>query len=96
MTSMLDPQNYNKDMREKQLDLVIGAMGPASEKSAFILALMIMQAPDPAAYMNTINTAINKLYSPDGNADRSLGSTFSEMSTMYQQACSIYMSIRGF
>lgn len=94
MSSMLDPQNYNKAQREKQLDLVISAMGPASEKSAFILALMIMQAPDAKEYMNTISSAINKLYNPDGNGDNSIGSTFNEMSTMYQQACSIYMKIR--
>jgi len=96
MSSMLDPQQYNKDMRDAQLDLVIKAMGPASEKSAFILALMILQAPDPVAYMNRISSAIDKLYSPSGNGDKSTGSTFHEMSLMYQQAYSIYMKIRDF
>ena len=41
MSSMLDPQNYNKEMREKKIDLMLSAMGPMNEKSAFLLALML-------------------------------------------------------
>lgn len=96
MSNMLDPQQYNKAMREKQLDSVINAMGPTNEKSAFILALMILQSPKPEAYMDTISSAIDKLYNPSGNGDKSVGSTFYEMSIMYQQACSIYIKIKDF
>lgn len=81
-------------MRDRQLDSIFNAMGPTNEKSAFILALMILQSPDPDAYMKTINSAIEKLYNPSGNGDNSPESTYFQMDSMYKQARSIYMMIK--
>ncbi|EHV59991.1 hypothetical protein ACTZHC_10850 [Escherichia coli] len=94
MSSMLDPQQYNKDMREKQIDLMLTAMGPTNEKSAFLMALMIKHSDDPVATINEIGDCINAVYAAGENTDTSAGSTFSEMKIMYGSAVSIYHKIK--
>lgn len=92
MAGMLDPENFNKEVQDRRLKLVIDGMGPLSEKSAFILALMIKQSDDPLAYMNSLSASINAIYGAGSN--HASDSTFAEMSTMYRQACSIYLEIK--
>lgn len=95
MTSMLDPDKFNKDVRERQLKTVFDGMGPLSEKSVFILAMMIMQQPNPADFNNHLISTIDALYNSGGNTDMSVGSTYSELSTMRQQAWSLYIKIQS-
>ncbi|MEH4799084.1 hypothetical protein [Atlantibacter hermannii] len=94
MSSMLDPQNYNKEMREKKIDLMLSAMGPMNEKSAFLLALMIKHSDDPAATIRRIGDCVEAVYGAGENTDTSQGSNFSEMRLMYHNAISIYHKIK--
>ncbi|ASG88426.1 hypothetical protein [Salmonella enterica] len=94
MSSMLDPQQYNKEMRDKEIALMLSSMGPTNEKSAFLMALMIKQSDDPAATIKEIGDCIDTVYGAGDNTDRSTGSTFSEMSRMYGSAVSIYHKIK--
>jgi len=94
MSSMLDPQKYNDDMRNKRIDLVINAMGPTNEKSAFLLAVMAKQSNDPVAYFNDIGKYLDAVYAARENTDTSPESTFSAMQTMYLEARNIYSIIK--
>lgn len=94
MSSMLDPQKYNEDQRNKRIDLVINAMGPTNEKSAFLLAVMAKQSNDPTAYLNEISKYLDAVYAAGENTDTSLESTFSAMQMMYRDAIRIYSIIK--
>ena len=94
MSSMLDPQNYNKEMREKKIDLMLSAMGPTNEKAAFLMAFMIKQSENPADMIKKIGDCLDVTYASGENTDTSTGSTFSEMSLMYRNAISIYHKIK--
>lgn len=94
MAGMLDVDNYNKENRENKLDLIFEAMGPTNEKSAFLLALMIMQQPDPVSYNNFLIATIDSFYNQGGNGNSSAGSTHAELSNMRQKAWSIYLKIK--
>lgn len=94
MSNMLDPQQYKKDMREKQIDIMLAAMGPTNEKSAFLMALMIKHSENPVATINEIGDCINAVYAAGENTDKSTGSTFSEMKLMYNNAVCIYHKIK--
>lgn len=94
MSGMLNPQQHNNEQREKNIDLVISAMGPTNEKSAFLLALMIKDSNDPVKKMNEISTCLDAAYAAGGNTDHSAGSTYSELKLMYQNAVMIYHRIK--
>ncbi|EAT2433152.1 hypothetical protein DRL37_23560 [Salmonella enterica subsp. enterica serovar Leeuwarden] len=95
MSSMLDPQQYNKDMRKKQIDLMLSTIGPMNEKSAFLMALMIKLSDDPAATIKEIGDCLDAVYGAGENTDNSTGSTFSEMRLMYSSAVTIYHKIKN-
>ena len=94
MSSMLDPEKYNAEMRQKKIDLTIQAMGPTNEKSAFLLAVMAKDSEDPIAYLNNIGEYINAVYSAGENTDASVESTFSAMRNMYMDARTIFDKIK--
>jgi len=94
MSSMLDPQKYNEDLRQKQIDLTIQAMGPTNEKSAFLLAVMAKDSEDPIAYINNIGKYIDAVYAAGENTDISVESTFSAMRNMYMDAITIFNKIK--
>ncbi|MDC7868820.1 hypothetical protein TH60_05760 [Pantoea ananatis] len=94
MSSMLDPQQYNRDQREKQIDLTIQAMGPTNEKSAFILAILAKNSGDPTAYFKDLSNCVDAAYADGENTDTSVGSTFSEMSNMLMGARRIFEKIK--
>lgn len=94
MNSMLNPQKFNDEVREKQIDLMLKAMGPTNEKSAFLLAILIKQSDDPVSFINKVNEYIEAVFGANENTDKSVGSTFSEMGTMYREAISIYHQIK--
>ncbi|WP_342753759.1 hypothetical protein AAGQ96_12895 [Pantoea sp. MBD-2R] len=95
MSSMLDPQKYNAEKRQKDIDLTIQAMGPTNEKSAFLLAVLAKQSDDPIAYLNEIGKYIDAVYAAGENTDTAIGSTFSSMQDMYRGARSIYEKIKN-
>ncbi|MGX9376049.1 hypothetical protein ACWXV6_14815 [Pantoea ananatis] len=94
MSSMLDPQQFNKDGREKEINLTIQAMGPTNEKSAFILAFLAKNSEDPVAFFNDLSKCIDATYADGKNTDTSIGSTFSAMQTMFSGARRIYEKIK--
>lgn len=94
MSSMLDPENYNKEQREKQIDSAISSVQTDTENTAFILALLIKQSDDPAVYMNSVISSIDSLRA-SGKGEYPHGrAKFSELGTLYHEAITIYHKIK--
>ena len=94
MSSMLDSQKYNADMRERQIDLTIKSMGPTNEKSAFLLAVLAKQSADPTAFFNDISKYIDTVYAAGENTDTSVESTFAAMQNLSMTARQIFQKIK--
>ncbi|CNE41033.1 hypothetical protein [Yersinia kristensenii] len=94
MASMLDPENYNKEQREKQIDSAISSVESNAEKSAFILALLIKQSENPTAYMNSVTSSIDSLCAAGKSEYPQVRSKFSELGTLYREAVTIYHKIK--
>ncbi|CNK92658.1 hypothetical protein [Yersinia kristensenii] len=94
MASMLEPENYNKEQREKQIDSAISSVESNAEKSAFILALLIKQSENPTAYMNSVTSSIDSLCAAGKSEYPQVRSKFSELRTLYHEAVTIYHKIK--